>query len=89
MCGDKKNMGIFECDDGNKLSGDGCSSDCLIEDNFKCEGGTYNTPDTCLETVPPLLASFSLLNHEEIEIHFTELVKFKGIYIIYIYIYID
>ena len=24
------------CDDGNKISGDGCSSTCQIEDGFKC-----------------------------------------------------
>ena len=78
MCGDKKNMGISECDDGNNISGDGCSSDCQIEENFKCDGGSYNGPDACLETVPPLLFSFYQINQEQFEIHFTELVKFKG-----------
>ena len=74
-------MRISECDDGNIISGDGCSSDCLVEHHHKCEGGTYTTPDSCVETIPPLLGSFSQLSHEEIEVHFTELVKFKGIYI--------
>ena len=27
---------LEECDDGNFLSGDGCSEDCLIEDGFYC-----------------------------------------------------
>ena len=81
MCGDEKNMGILECDDGNAISGDGCSSECLKEANFLCEGGTYKTPDICREIIPPLLASVILLNHEELEIHFTELVKFKGMFL--------
>ena len=78
MCGDQKNMGILECDDGNTISGDGCSSECLKEENFLCVGGTYKTPDICRETISPFLASVILINHEELEIHFTELVKFKG-----------
>ena len=32
-----KNMRIFsECDDWNIISGDGCSSDCIIEENYFC-----------------------------------------------------
>jgi cysteine-rich repeat protein len=30
---------MIACDDNNTLSGDGCSADCLIEDNWECEGG--------------------------------------------------
>ena len=31
------------CDDGNKESGDGCSSFCLIESGFYCEDGICKT----------------------------------------------
>ena len=72
-------MGISECDDGNIISGDGCSSECMIEENFLCVGGTFESQDSCRETVHPILASFFLFQNEKIEIHFTELVAFKGI----------
>ena len=88
VCGDQKNMGILECDDGNIISGDGCSADCSVEENFQCNGGSYNTPDICRESVPPLMVSFFQISHKQIEIQFTELVHFKGNPVIYIYIYI-
>ena len=81
-------MGILECDDGNNISGDGCSADCVVEENYICKGGSYNTPDICFETVPPLMASFFQLSQKEMEIQFTELVRFKGKFSLYIYIYI-
>ena len=31
-----------ECDDGNSINGDGCSSSCAIEDNYICTGGGSN-----------------------------------------------
>lgn len=27
---------LFECDDGNTVSGDGCSSTCLVETGYEC-----------------------------------------------------
>jgi len=26
-----------DCDDGNIISGDGCSSACVVEDGYECE----------------------------------------------------
>ena len=46
-CGDGLNFGMVECDDGNKIDGDGCSSNCEIEDDFRCEGGSPTQSDTC------------------------------------------
>ncbi len=37
-----------ECDDGNRNNGDGCSSACRIEPNFKCTGGNSRFRDKCL-----------------------------------------
>ena len=49
ICGDgKRILNTTECDDGNGLSGDGCSSDCKIEDNYNCSGGSFSTPDVCI-----------------------------------------
>jgi len=33
----------IECDDGNNRNGDGCSSDCLIEEDWKCKRGDEKT----------------------------------------------
>ena len=40
------------CDDGNLISNDGCSSECLVEDGFTCfyEQGA---PDNCIELFLP------------------------------------
>ena len=35
-CGDGKRV-FVECDDGNLNDGDGCSSTCEIEENYKCD----------------------------------------------------
>jgi cysteine-rich repeat protein len=37
------------CDDGNNEDGDGCDAYCYTETGFYCEGGDYETPDTCYE----------------------------------------
>jgi cysteine-rich repeat protein len=42
VCGDNVTEGMETCDDGNTVSGDGCSANCLIED---CGDGIL-TPDT-------------------------------------------
>jgi cysteine-rich repeat protein len=33
-----------ECDDGNTINGDGCSSECMVEDNWVCKRGDQATP---------------------------------------------
>lgn len=30
VCGDGKNFGMLQCDDGNQVDGDGCSKTCQI-----------------------------------------------------------
>ena len=41
-----------QCDDGNTLSGDGCSSTCQIERDYACSYSTDTTPDSIqLQTV--------------------------------------
>src|SRR5690606_18921589 len=37
--------GVVEtCDDGNTISGDGCSAECQVEVGFACPGGGTNDP---------------------------------------------
>ena len=38
VCGDSLPSGTETCDDGNMESGDGCSSECTIEENWLCKG---------------------------------------------------
>jgi len=47
ICGD----GIVAseaCDDGNVLSGDGCSSSCTVEDNYNCINGSLSSKSVCV-----------------------------------------
>ena len=54
------NLGLLECDDGNLLNGDGCSSQCKIETDWSCKGSNAATPSTCVYLVAPK-AEFSTL----------------------------
>ena len=62
ICGDGLSMGENKCDDGNSLDGDGCSSQCQIEDGYICFGGNYNSPDKCKDISPPTIQHSSLSN---------------------------
>ena len=47
-CGDGLLKGAEECDDGNTVSGDGCSSSCTLEVGYECPTpGTKCTTTTC------------------------------------------
>merc|ERR1719231_2067495 len=48
VCGDGFRRHSFEqCDDGNTEDGDGCSSSCMVEPGWLCDGGSWNSKDTC------------------------------------------
>lgn len=51
ICGDGKFVtDLWECDDGNNVDGDGCSSTCQVEPGFwKCINGSYSTPHICYD----------------------------------------
>ncbi|MBX3200956.1 MAG: fibro-slime domain-containing protein [Labilithrix sp.] len=47
-CGDGVLRGAEECDDGNNVSGDGCSNSCVLEMGFQCPvPGARCTTTTC------------------------------------------
>ena len=48
-CGDGRNDGMRECDDGNLLDYDGCSSECTIEEGYECNNGGAGMIDMCTE----------------------------------------
>lgn len=54
-CGDGFALGNEACDDGNAVSGDGCSASCQIEDGFSCAP----SPTTNLVQVPMVVRDFS------------------------------
>ena len=41
VCGDSNREASETCDDGNVVSGDGCSSTCQVEGSFVCESGDF------------------------------------------------
>jgi cysteine-rich repeat protein len=54
ICGDHKNPSQMDgnandCDDNNNANGDGCSTDCAIEEGYYCYGGDSSNPDVCFE----------------------------------------
>ena len=51
ICGDGKNMGQLECDDGNLENRDGWSEDWLVEEYWIWSGGSASSSDTCVKTV--------------------------------------
>ncbi len=36
-----------DCDDGNNINGDGCSSKCKLEKNYVCKNGGLLVPNIC------------------------------------------
>lgn len=63
MCGDGR-LFTLECDDGNTLSGDGCSSKCLIETNYTCSAGNISTPSKCSYNQPLQITLLSITKKE-------------------------
>ncbi len=62
--------GKIECDDGNRDSGDGCSSNCKIEAGYKCIH-RVGQPDICIDTVP-LSASLSVKKGTMLTVDFSK-----------------
>ncbi|CDW87671.1 UNKNOWN [Stylonychia lemnae] len=56
ICGDGKQKGQNECDDGNFQNGDGCDENCMIESGFSCENSI------CQQLEPPKLIIQSYTN---------------------------
>eukprot|EP00826_Nyctotherus_ovalis_P037999 TRINITY_DN3520_c0_g1_i10.p1 TRINITY_DN3520_c0_g1~~TRINITY_DN3520_c0_g1_i10.p1 ORF type:complete len:539 (+),score=102.67 TRINITY_DN3520_c0_g1_i10:155-1771(+) len=51
-CGDGINLRQYECDDGNLDDGDGCSSECRVEEGYVCES-REGSADTCTDVTFP------------------------------------
>lgn len=46
ICGDGK-LYVLQCDDGNNLDGDGCSSSCTLESGWNCTNANSQTATAC------------------------------------------
>src|SRR5262249_15370166 len=63
VCGDGRKTGMEQCDDGNTVSGDGCSSTCMQEECFidgvvvpgveACDDGNTDDDDCCNNACMP------------------------------------
>ncbi len=77
ICGDGINLGLVECDDGNNIDGDGCSSDCEVESGYKCTNrAAEDLPDLCYDVMAPT-ATLTVSKKNLLEIKFSETVVFK------------
>jgi len=47
VCGDGILGGVAECDDGNDIEDDGCSSSCTVEHGYSCAESDACSPSTC------------------------------------------
>lgn len=47
VCGDGVIHGTEQCDDGNLIDGDGCSSACEVETQWKCVSATAGGVSSC------------------------------------------
>ena len=48
------NLGFLEWDDGNLINGDGWSSSCKVDLNFRWSGGNSTTKDTWINLIKPV-----------------------------------
>ncbi|EKX45431.1 hypothetical protein GUITHDRAFT_108698 [Guillardia theta CCMP2712] len=50
VCGDGRVTGKEECDDGNRVSQDGCSQSCTLESGFTCQPGNSILRTRCVNS---------------------------------------
>jgi cysteine-rich repeat protein len=55
VCGDGRVI-TEDCDDGNILSGDGCSPNCTVEADYSCSGGSLYHRSVCAYSSPMSLS---------------------------------
>ena len=78
ICGDGFNYGFVQCDDGNLINGDGCSSKCTIEQGWACTPGNKYTASVCWNIQNPV-PSIALVNSDnQIYIQFSKQVYLQN-----------
>ncbi|CAD8181855.1 unnamed protein product [Paramecium octaurelia] len=80
ICGNGIVTDDEECDDQNQLNGDGCSSQCKIEQNYVCRNLQYSFTECSYEKQPSF--KLSLINsyhqYQYVSIYFDQMVKKKS-----------
>ncbi|NTX07288.1 tandem-95 repeat protein [Myxococcus sp. CA040A] len=67
ICGDGVIGGVEICDDGNQLSGDGCSSVCKVEPGYTCTG----QPSVCDNNSAPTVEDVHATTPEDTSVNIT------------------
>ncbi len=69
---------MLQCDNDNPATnGDGCNTDCEIEDGYVCYGGSWTTADTCVRTNVPEILYINMTDYNNAIVEFTEQISFK------------
>lgn len=66
--------GSLGCDDGNKISGDGCSSTCSVEFGWKCYSKSQLLPSICYKISWPKLIDYYIVDNKALYLKFNETV---------------
>ena len=77
ICGDGLLLGVLQCDDGNLVDGDGCSSKCRVEKGYDC--GAINGTIICRKNYN-VSYSIMFVQNNSVLITFSELVKYNTSY---------
>lgn len=80
ICGKGRNYGNLKCDDTVfptlNQDGDGCNTNCEVEDGYICFQGSNTTPDICEREIPEILY-INVTTHDHIVVEFTEEIGYK------------
>jgi len=75
ICGDGFNLGYYECDDGNLIDGDGCSSDCEFEGVLRCVSSRQTKMEVCYHYVMPRFKANCFNKSNSLNLKFTKPMK--------------
>lgn len=67
--------GSLACDDGNLVSGDGCSSTCTIEFGWACYAVSSLLPSICYKISSPKLIDYYIEDNSVLYLKFNETVR--------------
>lgn len=79
ICGDGLNKEFWECDDGNLIDGDGCSSVCTVEHGWQCLSGD---PSYCYKHLRPWIINYGISDDSSlIFLEFNTSVHFRNTWV--------
>lgn len=64
---------MVQCDnDIPGVDGDGCNSDCQVEDGYICYGGTSTTPDKCYHADYPEILYVNVTDENNLIVEYSD-----------------